>query len=227
MLTEPLAARTGRLIAVEIDDRLAPMLAVKYEGSANVTVVHADVLTQSPEALLAAAGLGPEAPYVLAGNLPYNVGAAVLRHFLESDHPPRRLIAMLQREVAESICAAPGELGLLGVSVQAYARPRKLFNVSPGAFAPPPKVTSTVIELDVSEEPLVPRAERSAFFATVRAGFCAPRKQLRNTLTQGLLIPASKAETALSAAGIEPSLRPAMLSLEDWLRLTRALGGTS
>ena len=97
----------------------------------------------------------------------------------------------------------------------------------PGAFAPPPKVTSSVIELTRRETPLVTLEEREPFFATVRAGFSAPRKQLRNTLAQGLRIEASAAEAALASAGIEPSLRPAMLSVEDWLRLSRAVAVTS
>jgi len=227
VLTEPLANAVGTLIAVELDDRLAARLQERFDLWPSVTIVHGDVLTLTPEALLAAAGVTEGTPYVVAGNLPYNIGAAVLRHFLEAGMPPERMVVMLQREVAESICAAPGELGLLGVSVQAYARARRLFNVAPRAFSPPPKVTSSVIELTRREEPIVTLSEREAFFKTLRAGFSAPRKQLRNTLAQGLRIEASEAQAALMAAGIEPSLRPQMLSVEDWLGLSRAVGAPS
>ena len=129
----------------------------------------------------------PARRYVMAGNLPYNIGAAILRHFLEADEPPERMVVMLQREVANSICAEPGELGLLGVAMQAYAVPTHLFDV-------PPRCLRAAAQGHVQrhrastrrETPLVTLAEREPFFATVRAGFSAPRKQLRNTLAQGL-----------------------------------------
>ena len=223
VLTGPLASTGRKLICVELDDTLAARLQEHFATTPGVTVVHADILASPPEALLRAGGVAPGTPYVMAGNLPYNIGAAILRHFLEADEPPERMVVMLQREVANSICAEPGELGLLGVATQAYAVPTHLFDVPPAAFAPPPKVTSSVIELTRRETPLVTLVEREPFFATVRAGFSAPRKQLRNTLAQGLRIDASAAEAALTSAGIEPSLRPALLSVEDWLRLSRAV----
>jgi ribosomal RNA small subunit methyltransferase A/4-diphosphocytidyl-2C-methyl-D-erythritol kinase len=218
VLTGPLAAGNGRLICVELDDALAARLQEHFASTPNVTVVHGDVLASPAEALLQAGGVTPGTPYVVAGNLPYNIGAAILRHFLEAVHPPERMVVMLQKEVAASICAAPGDMGLLGVATQVYAEPRRLFDVPPGAFAPPPKVTSSVIELTGRQTPIVSPQERDAFFTTVRAGFSAPRKQLRNTLAQGLRIEASVAEAALASAGIEASLRPAMLSVDDWCR---------
>ena len=223
VLTGPLAAIGGKLICVELDDVLAARLQEHFATTPGVTVVHGDVLATPAEALLQAGGVAAGTPYVVAGTLPYNIGAAILRHFLEAAHPPERMVVMLQREVARSICAGPGDLGLLGVATQAYAEPRLLFDVPPGAFAPPPKVTSSVIELTRRETPIVSPAEREAFFTTVRAGFSAPRKQLRNTLAQGLRIEASVAEAALASAGIDASLRPALLSVQDWLRLSRAV----
>ena len=223
VLTEPLAEAVGTLVAVELDEALASRLQGRFEDNERVTVVHGDVLALAPEVLLQQAGVAPDTPYVMAGNLPYNIGAAILRHFLEAESPPGRMVVMLQREVVESVCASPGELGLLGVSVQAYATARRLFNVPPRAFSPPPRVMSSVIELTRRETPIVSLEEREPFFTTVRAGFSAPRKQLRNTLAQGLRIEASVAEAALGSAGIEPSLRPALLSVEDWLRLSRGV----
>jgi 16S rRNA (adenine1518-N6/adenine1519-N6)-dimethyltransferase len=223
VLTGPLSERVSKLIAVEVDARLSKRLQDKYAASANVTIVAGDVLSTTPEALLEAGGVDAGAPYAVVGNLPYNIGAAILRRFLEAEHPPRWLVVMLQREVADSICAAPGEMSLLGVSVQAYATTKRLMTVPPRAFQPPPKVTSSVIRLDVRAMPLVTPEERDSFFATVRAGFSAPRKQLRNTLAQGLRQPAPEAEAAIEAAGIEPSLRPQMLGVEDWLKLSRVL----
>ena len=224
VLTERLAAAAGRVIAVELDRRLAERLQARFAGT-NVTIVQGDVLALRPEALLAAAGLAPEAPYCVVANLPYNIGAAALRHFLEADHPPRFLVVMLQREVAAAIAAAPGKLSLLAVSVQVYGQPRRLFNVAAKAFYPPPKVTSSVLRLDVRLQPLVPAAERDRFFAVLRAGFSAPRKQLRNALAQGLRRPPAAVEGAIEAAGVRPTLRPQELGIDDWLRLARALGG--
>jgi 16S rRNA (adenine1518-N6/adenine1519-N6)-dimethyltransferase len=223
VLTERLVAVAGRVIAVELDRELASRLRERFANEPSVTVIERDILGQSPVALLEGAGLPPEMRYVVIGNLPYNIGAAVLRHFLEAQQLPSRLIVMLQREVAAAIVAAPGDLGLLGVSVQVYARPRRLFNVPARAFYPPPKVVSSVLSLEVLDEPLVPPTERDHFFAVVRAGFSAPRKQLRNSLAQGLRRSASEVVCNIEGAGIDPSVRPEDLSVDDWLRLAHAV----
>ncbi len=224
VLTERLAATAGCVIAVELDTELAARL--RDQAHANVTVVEGNALEVEPDQLLEAAGLPPDAPYVLAGNLPYNVGTAIVRRFLEASHQPRCLVVMLQKEVAEGMTAPEGELGLLGVSVQVYARARKLFNVPPRAFYPPPRVTSAVIRLDPYESPLIAPEERERFFRVVRAGFSAPRKQLRNTLAQGLGLPPPEVAAAIAAEGLEPSLRPQQLRIEDWLHLSKRLGST-
>jgi 16S rRNA (adenine1518-N6/adenine1519-N6)-dimethyltransferase len=114
-------------------------------------------------------------------------------------------------------------LGLLGVSVQVYAGPKKLFDVPPRAFYPPPKVTSSVVRLDLMPEPLVPLGEREGFFKVLRAGFSAPRKQLRNTLAQGLGMEPAAIVAALESADIDPSRRPQELSVEEWVRLKRQI----
>ena len=225
VLTERLAAGASRVIALELDSELAERL--RSTAPANVTVVEGDALAVAPAALLRDAGLREDTPYVLAGNLPYNVGTAIVRRFLESEPQPVRLIVMLQKEVAEGMAAPEGELGLLGVSVQVYARARKLFNVPPRAFYPPPGVTSAVVRLDVRERPLVLVEQRDRFFRVVRAGFSAPRKQLRNTLAQGLGQNPSEVAAAIEAEDLRPDLRPQQLRVEDWLRLARRLEGTA
>lgn len=222
VLTQRLAATGAMVIALELDTELAARL--RTTAPANVTVVEGDALAASTGELLGSAGLPPLTPYVLAGNLPYNIGTAIVRRFLEAAHPPVRLVVMLQKEVAEAVAAPAGELGLLGVSVQAYAEARKLFNVPPRAFYPPPRVTSAVVRLDVRETPLVPPDERERFFRVVRAGFSAPRKQLRNTLAQGLGRPPAVVGAAIEAEGLRPDVRPQLLRVEDWLRLSRRFG---
>lgn len=223
VLTERLAAVAGRVIAVELDTELASRLRATSEAS--VTVVEADALRVEPRELLEAAGLSDSAPYALVGNLPYNVGTAIVRRFLEADPQPVRLVVMLQKEVAEEVAAPAGELGLLGVSVQVYAQARKLFNVPPRAFYPPPRVTSAVVRLEPYAQPLIALEERDAFFKVVRAGFSAPRKQLRNTLAQGLGMQPGEVTVGLAAAGVDPTVRPQHLSVLDWVTLAARFGG--
>lgn len=223
VLTERLLATGAHVIALELDDELARRLRTQEWASERLTVVHGDGLEADAAALLSAGGFTPETPYGLAGNLPYNVGTAIVRRFLESSHPPASLVVMLQREVAESMTGKDGDLGLLGVSVQVYARARKLFNVPPRAFYPPPRVTSSVVRLDVRESPLLRPEEREAFFHVLRAGFSSPRKTLRNTLSQGLGLPAPEVSAAIEAAGLSPDLRPQQAGVEAWVRLARHL----
>jgi 16S rRNA (adenine1518-N6/adenine1519-N6)-dimethyltransferase len=220
VLTRELAARARAVVAVEVDEKLCLHLRQNLQAHPNVTVVCADVLSLSPARLLEEARVS--GAYAVVANLPYYIAAPVLRHFLEGDPPPRRLVVMLQREVAESIAAGPGRMSLLGVAVQFYGRPHLLFGVPPRAFHPPPKVRSAVLRIDVGEGPRVEVPNASAFFEVVRAGFSAPRKQLRNSLAQGLGLPATEAGALLSAAGIDPRRRPQELSIEEWAALCRA-----
>jgi 16S rRNA (adenine1518-N6/adenine1519-N6)-dimethyltransferase len=227
VLTRELAARARAVVAVEVDEKLCLYLRQNLRSHPNVSVVCADALSLSPARLLEEAGLcagqaGPCGPYAVVANLPYYIAAPVLRHFLEGDLAPTRLVVMLQREVAESIAAGPGKMSLLGVAVQFYGRPHVLFGVPPGAFYPPPKVRSAVLRVDVGEGPKVEVPNAAAFFEVVRAGFSAPRKQLRNSLAQGLGLPAAEAEALLAAAGIDARRRPQELSIEEWASLCRA-----
>jgi 16S rRNA (adenine1518-N6/adenine1519-N6)-dimethyltransferase len=223
VMTRRLVEVSGRVIAVEIDRRLATRLRQQFEGIDKLGVVEADAARAAPQELLELGGANEDTSYLMAGNLPYNAGAAIVRNFLEARRPPRTMVVMLQREVAENMVAEPGDLGLLGVSVQVYARPKKLFNVPPRAFYPPPRVTSSVVRLDLLAEPLVPSGERERFFKVLRAGFSAPRKQLRNTLAQGLGMEPAGVAAALESAGIDPRQRPQELSVQDWLRLARCI----
>ena len=217
VLTRELAARARAVVAVEVDEKLCLHLRQSLQPCPNVTVVCADVLSLSPARLLEEADA--RGPYAVVANLPYYIAAPVLRHFLEGDLPPTHLVVMLQREVAESIAAGPGRMSLLGVAVQFYGRPRLLFGVPPQAFYPPPKVRSAVLRIDVGEGPRAEAPSASAFFEVVRAGFSAPRKQLRNSLAQGLGLPPAEAEALLSAAGIDARRRPQELAIEEWAAL--------
>lgn len=215
-LTAELSARARRVIAIELDGALAAYLKRRF-AQTNVTIANLDALDANPAELL-----GHRRPYVLAGNLPYAVAQPILRHFLESDIKPKHIVAMVQAEVAESIVARPGDLSLLGVSVQLYGEPRLLFRVGPSSFYPPPKVRSAVVRIDVAAAPRAEARDTEAFFRVARAGFSTRRKQLRNALANGLGVEASVAAAMLSRAGIDPSLRAQALTLEQWAALAEA-----
>jgi 16S rRNA (adenine1518-N6/adenine1519-N6)-dimethyltransferase len=217
LLTRFLAERARRLIAVEVDHRLAQRLREEFSARAGVSVVKADILSTPVEELLERGGGG--LPYVVAGNLPYFIGTAIVRKFLHAAVRPRWLILTLQKEVAESMTAAPGRLTYLGVETQMYARARILFRLPPRVFSPPPKVHSAVVRLDVLDTPEVEVDNRGALLDLVHAGFAAPRKRLRNSLAIGLEVGPPEAEALLRAAGIEPEKRPAELELADWRQL--------
>ena len=221
VLTRELAAGARSVVAVEVDEKLCLHLRQTLQSHSNVAVVCADVLSLSPADLLEKAGL-PAGRYAVVANLPYYIASPVLRHFLEARLPPTRLVVMLQREVAESMAAAPGRMSLVGAAVQLYGRPRLLFSVPPTAFYPPPKVRSAVLRIDVAQGPTVEVPSPAAFFEVVRAGFSAPRKQLRNSLSQGLGVQPVEAEALLKAAGVDPHRRPQQLSMEEWAALCRA-----
>ncbi len=219
-LTAELASRAGRVVAVEIDEQLAGYLRRRFAGTPNVTVLPGDALALPPAEALARAGAS--GPYVVAGNLPYNIAQPLLRHFLEANPKPQRLVVMVQAEVAESIVAGPGEMTLLGLSVQLYGEPRLLFRVPPSAFYPPPKVRSAVVRIDVLPRPRAGVSDTAAFFHVARAGFGTRRKQLRNALAHGLRIDTGAAAQLLAAARIDPTLRPQAIALEQWAALARA-----
>jgi 16S rRNA (adenine1518-N6/adenine1519-N6)-dimethyltransferase len=213
-LTDELAKCTSRLIAVEVDPALAESLAVKYAGDDHVTVVEGDVLEMPVEEILNRGGGG--LPYVVVGNLPYFIGSAIVRKFLQAPIKPERLIVMLQSEVAERIAAAPGKMSYLSAEMQVMAETKLLFRIPARAFRPPPKVQSAVVRLDVRDSPDVEVDDMTAYLRVVAAGFAAPRKRLRNSLAVGLRIEGPEAAAILADAGVDGDQRPQMLTLENW-----------
>lgn len=214
LLTDLLARRASRLIALEVDPELAAALRQRFRGRDNVSVVEADVLALAPEEILAQGG--GRTPYVVVGNLPYFIGSAIVRHFLVARTQPRWLLVTLQAEVARNIAAGPGGMSYLSVEMQYHARPRLLFEIPAGAFRPPPKVRSAVLRLDTRRGAAVEVDDREAFFRLVQAGFAARRKHLRNALAIGLGVGHGEAEVMLAEAGVDPSRRAQTLSLEEW-----------
>ena len=212
VLTRELAQRAGRVIAIELDNKLAALLKQTLAPFNNVTIINDDVLKLEPASLAT--------DYKVVANLPYYITSPVLRHFLEAPIKPRVMILMVQKEVAEAIAARPGEMSLLAVSVQLYGEPKIISDVPAGCFYPPPKVDSAIVRVDLYPQPKV-AVDEEDFFELVRAGFSAPRKQLANSLAQGLGVPKSDALALLKAAGISPQRRAETLALEEWARLLK------
>jgi len=214
-LTDLLADRAGRLIAIEYDRALAAMLRERYAHRSNVLVAEADVLEVSLGEL--AAG-----PYVLVGNVPYYITTPILFHALV---PPRaeRAVYLVQREVAQRLVASPGskEYGALTVNVAAVARAETLFGVPAGAFSPPPKVESAVVRITPLAQPLITTEEERPFRTLVQGAFGMRRKQMRRVVRSLYALDAERAEELLAAAGIEPAARPEVLSVEQFVALLR------
>ena len=217
ILTRRLVQQAGRVIAVELDAALAAQLPQRLDYPANLSVINADART-----LDIAAAVNNAAAYKLVANLPYYAATPIVRRFLEAELPPARLVVMVQREVADAMCAVPGAMSLLSVATQFYAAASAVAQVPPRAFRPPPKVSSTAVKLLVRAAPAVAVADRDDFFALVRAGFAAPRKQLRNSLLQGSGSTPDAVAAALDAAGLDGQRRPATLSLSEWAALDAA-----
>jgi 16S rRNA (adenine1518-N6/adenine1519-N6)-dimethyltransferase len=220
VLTERLVHAAGRVLAVELDDGLAAALAERLASFDNATVVNDNILGVDLAGLLGGRN-GPPA-YKVVANLPYYVTSPVLRHFLEAPPRPVRMVLMVQREVADRIAARPGRMSLLSVSVQLYGDPEVVRVVPSASFHPPPEVDSAVLRIDVLPEPRVVVRDEAAFFDVVRAGFSASRKQLANSLAQGLDTPKAEVLLLLAAAGIGASRRAESLSLEEWADLHEA-----
>ena len=227
ILTRRLVQQAGRVIAVELDADLAGQLPPRLDHPANLTVVNADARTLDIAAAVNGAASDQPASYNAAAykvvaNLPYYAATPIVRRFLESELPPVLMVVMVQREVADAMCAAPGAMSLLSVATQFYAVPSVVAQVPPRAFRPPPKVASTAVKLIVRPAPAVAVVDRDAFFALVRAGFAAPRKQLRNSLLLGSGSAPDAVSAALDAAGLDGQRRPATLSLSEWAALDAA-----
>jgi 16S rRNA (adenine1518-N6/adenine1519-N6)-dimethyltransferase len=225
ILTHELIARVGaegRVVAVELDRRLAAYLREEMGETPTLRLVEADVLRRSPGELLA--DLPADTPYIVVANLPYSIAAAALRHFLDDPRRPTAVTVMVQREVAERIVAHPPEMSVLAVAVQFYGEPSIALQIGPGAFVPRPKVDSAVLRIALHPAPPLPDAAIPGFFKVVAAGFGQKRKQLVNSLGAGLSLTREQAIGALVAAGIAQEQRPEKLTVEDWLRLHEALG---
>lgn len=214
-LAASLAESGGTLTVVEFDSALVSELRERFVDNKHVDVVEADARAVDSDELPLVAGRS----YTLVANLPYYAATPIIRNFLESNHPPLRMVVMVQREVANEMQAEPGEMSMLSLAVQVYSDVRVLFDVPPEAFTPRPKVTSSVLELTPRPEPLVAVEQGENFFKLAKAGFKAPRKQLHNSLAGGLNIDVPLAKSLVESAEIDSERRPATLSIAEWKSL--------
>ena len=211
-LTAELVNRSGRVLLIEYDTGLADRLEEKYAAEPSVRVLNADARAFGSD-------LDPwlvEGPYKVVGNLPYYAANPIVRNFLESTRKPTSMVVMVQREVARDMTAQPGDMSLLSVAVQVYAKAEHVIDVPPECFNPPPRVHSSVLKLTPTPEPTVQFESAEDFFGLVRKGFRSPRKQLHNSLSDGLFITVQDARSLVELTGFETSRRPATLSIADW-----------
>ena len=213
-LTRRLLQHVARVVAVEMDPDLTASLSERLGHPPNLIAIQADARTVDLIPLV-----GEGTPYKVVANLPYYAANPIVRRFLESSPKPSLMVVMVQQEVAQSMVAGPGDMSILSVAVQYYAAPRLICTVPPSAFRPPPKVRSAVVRLEPRSRPAVEVDDEAAFFALVRAGFAAPRKQLRNSLSQGLSVPSAEVGQLLQSVGLDGRRRPETLSVEEWAQV--------
>lgn len=223
VLTELLAQKCKKVIAIELDDRLIEMLRNKLRNKENVEIIHDDILKINlPEIVIS--HQSSVTGYKVIANIPYYITAPIIRLLLETKIPPSEMILMVQKEVAERICAKAGGMSILAVSVQYYAQPEYLFTVPKTAFDPMPKVDSAVIRIATSnQQPVTNKKNNKYFFRLVRAGFSAKRKTLVNNLSNGLQLDKKTVEEKLITLGFSKNTRAQELGVEDWQKLSEFL----
>jgi len=225
VLTRELAEKAGWVIAVELDDRLAAILRQTLTSYHNVSIINRDIRESEPLSLIEAVessfppAITDHRAYKLVANLPYYITAPVLRYFLEAALKPKIMVLTIQKEVAEAIVAGPGDMRLLSVSVQFYGKPEIIRIVPARCFHPQPGVDSAVLKVTPYASPAAAVTDVKGFFHLVKAGFSSPRKQLANSLAQGLQVPRAAVLTMLAEVDIEPERRAGTMSVAEWTQL--------
>jgi 16S rRNA (adenine1518-N6/adenine1519-N6)-dimethyltransferase len=225
ILTKELARLAGWVVAIELDSKLAVALEQTLASSDNISIINKDILQIDPADLLQEqktrfpAAISSPLSYKVVANLPYYITSPVLRHFLEASVKPQIMVVMVQKEVAEAIVAEPGQMSVLSISVQFYGEPRIISYVPAQCFYPVPEVDSAILQIDLYSQPAVAVTDERGFFDLVQAGFSAPRKQIVNSLAQGLELPKAEVLSLLEKSRIVPQRRAETLTLEEWAKL--------
>jgi 16S rRNA (adenine1518-N6/adenine1519-N6)-dimethyltransferase len=218
ILTEELAKICKKVMAVEIDRNLIEKLRKKFENNDKVAILEGDILKMNIEGIISHELRSKG--YKVVANIPYYITSSIIRFFLENEFPPKEMILMVQKEVAERIAAKPGNHSILSLSVQYYANPELLFYVDKNNFDPVPEVDSAVIKISVNgEQEVANKIKADEFFRVVRAGFCAKRKTLNNNLSNSFHLDKKEIEKKLKKVGISGTARAQELDIEDWKKL--------
>jgi 16S rRNA (adenine1518-N6/adenine1519-N6)-dimethyltransferase len=212
-LTTVLAENSARVVAVEIDKKLIPVLREVLTPYKNVEVVAGDMLELDPGKLM------DQNDYLVVANIPYYITSSLIRHLLASQVKPQRMVLTMQKEVASRICASAGDYSLLALSVQVFGAVKIVLNIPASAFYPQPTVDSSTLRIDLYPEPLIPDDKLDCFFKLAHFGFAQKRKTLRNTLAAGLHWNGDQAAALLQSAGIDPTRRAQTLELTEWRTL--------
>jgi 16S rRNA (adenine1518-N6/adenine1519-N6)-dimethyltransferase len=219
VLTRRLLAAGARVLAVELDARLAEYLRRELYGIDAFELIEADALSLHPREMF------PGEPFKVVANIPYHITSPLLHAFLEGDRPPDLTVLLVQLEVAERVAAPPGQMSYLSVFAQNVAAAEVVARVAAAAFEPAPDVDSAVLRLRRRDEPIVPADDgREPFYRVVQAGFRQRRKQVHNGLTRELPLDRAVVEAALDACGIDPERRPHTLTVAEWACLATDLG---
>lgn len=223
VLTAELAQRADKVVCIEIDSRLLPILDETLAEYNNIKIVNQDVLKVDLHKLIAEEF--PNMPVAVCANLPYYITSPIIMNLLESRLPISSLTVMVQKEAAQRICAMPGsrEVGAVSIAVRYYCEPKVLFQVSRGSFMPAPDVDSTVIRLDIRKQPAVDVKREEDFFRVVKAAFSQRRKTLSNTLSSGLSMNKTQIAELLERAGVASNLRAEQLSMQQFADIANAL----
>lgn len=225
ILTKELARLAGWVVAIELDSKLAVALKQTLSSFDNVSIINKDILQIDPAALLQEQktrfpqAISSPFSYKVVANLPYYITSPVLRHFVEAPVKPQIMVLMVQKEVAEAIVAEPGQMSVLSISVQFYGEPRIISYVPAQCFYPAPEVDSAILRIDLYSQPVVAVTDERGFFDLVQAGFSASRKQIVNSLAQGLELPKAEILSLLGKSRIVPQRRAETLTLDEWAKL--------
>ncbi|MFA6042280.1 MAG: 16S rRNA (adenine(1518)-N(6)/adenine(1519)-N(6))-dimethyltransferase RsmA [Patescibacteria group bacterium] len=220
ILTQALVPLVQRVVAVEIDESLLPGLHKLAAAHPNLTILPGDIMQLGFAVLEKAFS---RVPYKVVANVPYHITSAIIKKFLDSPAPPTSLTLLVQAEVAERICALPGHMSLLSLSVQLFGEPAIVAKVPATAFWPAPDVDSAVLHIDTYAKPLFAAEVRQKIFTLAKAGFANRRKTLANSLSSSLRTRREIVEKALKILEIEPLQRAQELTLDQWAWLTTKL----
>lgn len=223
VLTCELAKRADKVVSIELDKRLLPVLAETLDDFDNVKIVNEDILKVDLHKLIAEEFDGMEV--VVCANLPYYITSPVIMKLLEDRLPIKSLTVMVQKEAAQRICAEVGtrQSGAVTVAVNYYAKPKTLFGVSAGSFMPAPKVDSAVIRLDILQEPIVSVQDEKKFFRIVKSAFAQRRKTLPNSLASGLSMTKQDIIQALEKAGVPQNYRAEQLTMQQFADISNTI----